>query len=180
MQSLETVRGNFQDIRLDFTPEPPLTEKERSRVSANYPTTLAYFHIYLNEHDATVSLPSGYMLWILGGLLSGFADLVSGQTTTATAYWHSDPWCFDMRSNLAHNRVYITLHVPERWIAMRDVGIPLDRFGREVIRISQKWLKYLDSLYHEEIIDSKWGEQYRKFEGHLKRAQKALQEYIAC
>ena len=61
---------------------------------------------------------------------------------------------------------------------MQDVGIPLDSFGHEIIRISQKWLKYLDRVYYEEIADSKLGSDYRQFEKHLKNAQKALQEYI--
>jgi hypothetical protein len=178
MESIVKVTGNFQDIRLDFTPEAPLEEKERSRVRANYPTTLAYLHIYLNGKDVTASLPSGYMLWILAGLLRGFTDLVSGQTTIAQANWYSDPWCFELRSNLKQNRVYITLHIPEQCIVMQDVGIPLDSFGHEIIRISQKWLKYLDRVYYEEIVDSKLGSEYRQFEKHLKNSQKALQEYI--
>ncbi len=55
---LRTFTGPFQDIRLDFTPEPPLTEQERSHYSQNYPTTLAYLHVYLGEEDATELLPS--------------------------------------------------------------------------------------------------------------------------
>jgi len=174
---LRTFTGPFQDIRLYFTPEPPLTEQERSHYSQNYPTTLAYLHVYLGEEDATEFLPSGYLLWILDGLLHGVADLVTGRSATATSDWGSDPWQFDLRGDPAHNRVYITLHVPGRWVAMRDVFAPLDRFGEEVIRLAQKWEKYLHSLYHEEMIDPEWGKDYRLFQQHLKRAQHALRSY---
>lgn len=174
---LRTFTGSFQDIRLDFTPEPPLTEQERYRHRQNYPTELAYLHVYLDVEDAAERLPSGYLLLILDGLLSGFADLATGQAIMATAQWLSDPWQFDLRGDPAHNRVYITLHVPGRWVAMREVSVPLDRFGEEVVRLAQRWEKYLHSLYHEEMIDAEWGKDYRLFQQHLKRAQQALRSY---
>ncbi len=177
IRPLRTFTGSFQDIRLDFTPEPPLTEQERYHHRQNYPTTLAYLHVYLDGEDAAELLPSGYLLLILDGLLSGFADLATGQATTAAAQWLSDPWRFDLRGDPVHDRVYITLHVPGRWVAMRDVCVPLDQFGREVIRLAQRWEKYLDSIYHGEMTHPEWGKDYRLFQEHMKRAQQALRDY---
>ncbi len=174
---LKTFTGSFQNIHLDFAPEPPLTEEERSHYSANYPTTMAFLRVYLDGQDATELLPSGYLLWILDNLLSGFADLVTGQATTAASGWGSDPWRFDLHGDPVHNRVYITLHVPGRWVAMHDVQVPLDQFGHEIIHLAERWQRYLDSLYHEEMVDPAWGKDYRLFEHHLKRAREALQEY---
>jgi hypothetical protein len=171
----KTFTGSFHDIRLDFTPESPLTEDERADYSENYPTELAYLHVYLAGEDAAGLVPSAYLLLLLDHLLSNFADLTAGQA--ATARWFSDPWRFDLKGDPANNRVFITLHVPGRWVAMRDVSVPLDRFGQEVIKMAQKWASHLDNLYHDEIVDPKWGEQYRRFERLLEDAQKALRDY---
>lgn len=174
---METISGNFQDIRLGFTSEPPLEEEERYQQSANYPTTLAYLHIYLNGSDAATLVPSGYMLWILGSLLNGIAEILSQTSVSTTANWYSDPWRLDLYSNLNKNKVYLTLHIPERRVVIQNVCVPLDKFGYELIRISKKWLQHLDSLYHEEITDPDLGRQYSQVENYLKKANQALQKY---
>lgn len=176
---LRTFTGAYDDIRLDFTPGPPLTEEERYRHRQNYPTTLAYVHVYLNGEDAAELLPSGYLLWILDNLLSGFADIATGRALTESSSWGSDPWQFDLRGDPAQNRIFITLHVPERWVAMHDVAVPLDRFGAELLHLAHRWERYLLSLYLDEIMDPAWGEDYRLFQRHVERAQHALHEYQA-
>lgn len=176
---LKTFTGCFDRIRLDFTPDgPPLTAEERSRTSANYPTSLAFLHIRLNGKDAAELLPSGYLLLILDHLLGKFSGLTGGQVITAE--WFSDPWQFDLRGDPAHNRVYITLHVPGHWVAMQDVSVPLDNFGDELIRVAEKWEEYLLRHYQEEMLDpGEWGDQYRRFKRYLQDAHKAIQQYAS-
>lgn len=176
---LRTFTGAYDDIRLDFTPEPPLTEEERSQYSQNYPTEMAYLHIYLDGENAAELLPSGHLLWILDSLLSDFADIATGRALTASSAWVSDPWQFDLRGDPAQNRIFITLHVPERWVAMRDVAVPLDRFGAELLHLAQRWEQYLLSLYLDEMMDPDWGKDYRLFQRHVQRAQHALHHYQA-
>lgn len=176
-RSLKTSTGTFESIRLAFTAEPPLPQEELSGRSANYPTELAYFHFYLDGQDATELLPSTYMLWLLGDLLRGMTDLVTGQSTTARAQWWSDPWRFDLRADPAHDRLYITLSMPGRWIAMQDVSVPLSAFGREVISMGQEWRGYLDTLFHKELTHPAWGGQIRKYDSWLWRAQEAMEQY---
>ncbi len=174
---LKTFTGLFNAVRLDFTPESPLAEEERSKFSANYPTTLAFLHVYLDGQDAAELIPSGYLMGILNGLLDGFAVLATGQGAPSPVGWGSDPWQFGLRSDVSHNKVYITLHVPGRWVAMQDVSVPLDRFGQEVIRLAEKWERYLHRFYHKEMLDPKWGEHYRHFRHYIARAKEALREF---
>jgi hypothetical protein len=172
---IKTYRGDFDHVRLAFTPDSPLALWERSSRSPNYHTTLANLHLYLDGEDAMQGVPSGYILWILGSLLDGLRDLVTGKV--AKADWVSDPWQFSIRGDPSRNRAYISLQVPGRWVAMDNVGVPLDEFGRQVIRVSQRWVKYLDRIYHEEIAHPEWGEQYRLFDGYLSAAQKVVRAY---
>ena len=176
-RSLKTYSGAFESIRLAFTPDPPLPQTELSRTSANYPTELAKLHVYLDSVDATELLPSAYMLWLLGDLLRGLAELVTDQTTTVVAQWWSDPWRFDLRGDLVRNRVYITLQVPGRWVAMQDVNVPLDGFGKEVIRVGQEWRAYLDSIFHQELTHPELSGQIRRYDDWLERAQEAFGRY---
>jgi hypothetical protein len=175
--SLKTYRGTFESVKLAFKAEPPLSEEELSPTSADYPTHLAYLHLYLDGQDATELLPSAYMLWLLGDLLRGLADLTTYQSRTATAQWWSDPWRFELRGDPAHNRLYVTLHVPGRWVAMEDVSVPLDVFAREVILLAQEWRGYLETLFHEELTHPEWSGQIRKYDSWLQRAQEALEQY---
>jgi hypothetical protein len=120
-------------------------------------------------------VPSEYILWILDSLLDGLRDLVVGKV--ATADWVSDPWQFSIRGDPTRNRTYISLQVAGRWVTMDNVSVPLDEFGRQVIRVSERWAKYLDRIYHEEITHPEWGEQYRLFEGYLGAAQEVIRAY---
>ncbi len=79
---LKTFTGSFQNIHLDFAPEPPLTEEERSHYSANYPTTMAFLRVYLDGQDATELLPSGYLLLILDGLLRAYPNNPAARKAT--------------------------------------------------------------------------------------------------
>jgi hypothetical protein len=177
VKTLKTWTGSFGTIRLDFKPEPPEPKENWSQHIANYSVELAYLHIFLDGQIAIERLPSANFCPLLEGLFEAIPTLINGGT--ASAHWFSDPWQFDLRGVPVHNRVYITLHVPGRWTAMQDVNVPLNLFGREVIQVGRRWLRYLDSIYHEEIIDPNWGQQYRQLGDHLNSAQKALKEYGA-
>jgi len=173
-KQLKTYTGSFEEIRLDFTPEEPVTEDERIPGMATYTYELANLHVYLEGTDAAEKTPSAYMTLLLGQLLSGLADLLASQTIAVQ--WMSDPWQMDLRGDAAHNRLFITLHVPDTHrVVMRDVSVPLDQFGRELIRICQRWSKYLDTTYHDEVIDFKLGKHYHGFERSIKEAQQVLQ-----
>jgi hypothetical protein len=170
-----TYTGTYGHVRFAFSPEPPLTAAERFSHKANYPTTLAYFHIYLDGEAASQHLPSGYVLWILGGMLGGLPDVLAGGT--ATAQWFSDPWQFDLHGLPAQNQLVLTLHVPDLWVAIHAAHVPLDQFGREVLRVAHAWLHYLDGLYHDEMMDVQKGDQYRLFLSHLRKAEHAVRAY---
>lgn len=175
---LETYTGAFESVSLAFIPDLPLPSEQLSHDSANYPTEQGFVHVYLGGRDATERLPSAYVLWLLDDLLSGLAALITGQATTASALWYDDPWRFDLRGDVAHNRLYVTLHAPGRWVALQDVSVPLDAFAEEVVRVGQLWKDYLDSLFHEELIHPEWGQQIRIFDGWLERARQALAQYM--
>jgi hypothetical protein len=164
--------GSFGNIRLDFTPEPPEPKEYWSKVQANYSTALAYLHIFLDGQDAAAKLPSANFCPLLEGLFKAVPIIMGGGT--ANAKWYSDPWLFHLRGYPDRNRVAVTLHIPDHWAAMREVSVPLDMFGREVIQVGRRWLKYLDKIYHEEIVDKELGQQYRQLEGSINKAQRVL------
>jgi hypothetical protein len=170
------VTGEFGDIRLGFTPEPLIPLEERSVQSPNYHVAMAYVHVYLNGKDAAESLPSTHFLWLLDHLLHGLGELIRGKDTKAE--WTSDPWRFEFRSIPEQNQIFITLQAPGKWIAMQDVCVLLDQFGREVIRMTKQWQQYLKQHYADEIYDlGKKREPYRLFLQHLENAQNAMRQY---
>lgn len=173
---LVTRSGSYHDIRLDFTPEAPPEEAGRSSLVLHYPLELGFIHIYLDDVDAAELVPSARLYSLLSQLASGISNLVDSQDITAD--WESDPWRIDIRSEAKRNRVYITLHSPwNNWVAMREVGVPLDRFAEEVLRVTKRWLEYLNSIYHDEIADADKGRSYRNMEQILKEQQQVLREY---
>jgi hypothetical protein len=170
--------GSFRDVSLEFVPDgPPLSNGERSDLFPNYPTELAFLHVFLDGKNVTGSVPSAYMLLLLDHLLSSLGDLVQGNP--AVAMWFADPWQFDLVGDPAQDRVIVTLHVPGRWEAMKDVLVPLSRFGRSVIRVADGWREYLIKNYPVEISDHTKDAQYKRFTEHLTRARQILLEYEA-
>lgn len=168
------VSGSFDTIKLDFSAGPPLREQEKYKHKANYPTTLAKIHVLLNGKDAAQQVPSGHVHFILISLLHGVPLLLQGKSITAD--WVSDPWQFDVHGYPNRNRVAITLHVPEQWVAMSDVNVPLDQFGQEIIKLGQRWRKYLEQTYEAEVHRDGFNQQYINFVGYLNTAIKSLSE----
>ena len=168
--------GSFENISLKFTPQfPPLSVEERSLSRPNYPTVLAYLHVYIDGNNVTEQVPSAYMLWLLDHMLSGFPDLFRGNCVVAD--WDSDPWRFDLKGELIHDRIYITLHVPGKWVAMKNVSVPLSKFGRAVIRLAHEWKDYLLNIYAEEILDPVKGSDYQSFLKYLRQASQIQNNY---
>jgi hypothetical protein len=172
---IHTFTGSFDTIKLDFTPDPPLSEREMSKHRANYPTRLAKLHVYLDGADAGWPTPSSYLFFILNHLLDGMPTLIDGQVVTAP--WFSDPWQFDIRGRPQHNGVLITLHVPERWVAIHNASVPLSQFGNEVIDLARRWMKYLEVTYPQELVNPDFNQQYLQFKQQLEKAKKALHQY---
>jgi hypothetical protein len=174
-KTLKTYTGTFSHVCLSIIPEPALTEKERSLRSPNYPTALGYVQVFLDGQNVSAMLPSGYILWILDSLLAGLCDLFSGKKVTAK--WVSDSWQFDLVSDPANDRVYITLHMPGRWVVMHNVNVSLSQFGDCVVRSAKKWDEYLVENYHKEITRTIWDKQYLKFKQFLRNAESTIQVY---
>ena len=174
-EPLRTFTGFFEQVGLSFTPDLPVPDEERSQYKANYPTSLAFLHIYLDGEDATRQIPSGYLLPILEGLLVGTAGIISGQLIAAMAHWYSDPWQLELQGDLAHDRIILTLESPGRWVAMRDVELPLARFAWAVIAVAEQWAQYLEIHYHGELADPEKGKAYEQFLDRLRAAKASLQ-----
>lgn len=173
---LKTITGTFSKISLDFMPDgPPLEIDERSKMRANYPTVLAFIYIKLDGKNTTELLPSAYFLLLLDHLLASIAKIVHGQS--AIASWFSDPWQIELQGNPENNILSMTVQLPGRWIALKDVKVPLNQFALEVIHLAKRWHNYLQEHYDDEIFDSEKGEQFRRFEQHLNNAQTSYRKY---
>ena len=172
---MKTYRGSFESIRLGFVPDPPLPKQEWSDRNANYPTRLSELHVYLDDEDAAKEIPSGYLQWILGALLRNLSILMQGGMVTVE--WYSDPWRFDLSGEPNHDRVWITLHFPEHWVAMEDVDVPLSQFAQRLIELAHQWRDYLDSTFHEEMVDPKKGRDQVRFDEYLQQAEQAYRDY---
>ena len=123
--------------------------------------TLAYLCVYLDGKNVSNRVPSAYILWLLDHLLHGIGDLVCGRP--AVAKWVADPWRFDLESDPEHDQVEITLHLPPKWVAMKNCIVPLGTFGRAVLRLAADLDEYLIEHYPDEVFDALKGEQYRRF-----------------
>ncbi len=172
---LKTWIGSFEKLKLDYSPEPPLSSNEHSRLSENYPTELAYLHIYLDGNDAAIGLPPTYLLLLLDHLLAQFGDIMNGNRVMAE--WFSDPWRLELKGRPSQNRILITLQVPNRWVAIQEACVPLDQFGKELLSLARNWGRYLEEIYPNEIADPDWGKQYRRFVAYLEDAQPLFEEY---
>lgn len=160
------------NIRLVATPEhPPLEMHERYTHKANYPTTLAFLHVYLDGTDVTADISSAYMLLLLDHLLAGIGRLLKGDD--ANAEWFSDPWTLRMHPLVTKDRLFLTLDLGHRPTPLKNVEISLDQFVQEVINLAKKWREYLEETYSDEIFHPEKGEQFRRFEQHLKNAELA-------
>lgn len=174
----EVCSGSFSMVELDFTPEfPPLEPEERFSHKANYPTTLAYVHISLDQQLTSRNVSSAYLLLLLDGLLAGLVKLCAGQT--ATAEWFSDPWQIVMRSVPESNIAYITLQMPGKHVVIQDAAVPLDKWGDAVMELASKWSLYLTSIYPDEVEHPEKGKAFERFKGHVSNARTALAEYKA-
>lgn len=163
------------NIRLDVTPEhPPLDMHERYTHKANYPTTLAYLNIFLEDREVTSDVPSAYMLLLLHHLLTGVEKLLAGHDVIAK--WFSDPWQLEMYPIKSIDRLRLTLHIPGHWVAFENVEVSLSQFIEEVLKVAKNWRKYLQETYSDEIYHLEKGEQFRRFEQHLKSAELAWQK----
>jgi hypothetical protein len=162
-------------VKLGFTPEEPLLEHEKYKHKANYPTTQASMHILLDGEDAAQNVPSGYLLFILNNLLDGIPQLLRGQSVTAQ--WFNEPWQWDIRGFPQQNRIVMTLHVQEQWVAMRGVTVPLDLFGKELLQLGREWLKHLKITYPIEVADPILGQKFRQLQEQLITAEQALARY---
>lgn len=172
----DKLLGRFMNIRLDATPEhPPLEMHERYTHKANYPTTLAYLKIFLNDREVTSDVPSAYMLLLLNHLLVGVDKLLTGHDVIAK--WFSDPWQLEIHPILSRNRLLLTLQLSEQWVAFKNVEVSLDRFVEEVLMLAKNWRRYLHEIYLDEIRHPEKGEQFRRFEQHLKSAEFAWKRY---
>jgi len=172
---LKTWTGSFEKLKLDYSPVLPLSPNELSKLSENYPTESAYLHVYLDGNDTTIGLPSAYLLLLLDHLLTQFGNLMNGDRIIAE--WFSDPWRLELEAKPSQNRILITLQVPNRWVAIQEACAPLDQFGKELLNLARNWARYLEEIYHDEINDPEWGEQYRRFVGYLEDAELFLNEY---
>jgi hypothetical protein len=119
-------------------------------------------------------VPSAYLSPLIEGLLDAIPILLMNGSTSAE--WLSDPWRFELRGDVSHNAATISVLWDEHHIAIRDAVVPLDQLAREIIRLSQKWLRYLAEEYPDEVSDPDWGQQYRQLEEHLSIARKAFEK----
>jgi hypothetical protein len=176
---LKTFTGVFENVRLEVSHDEPDPPSARSvSYIEHYPLELGSLHILLNGVNASDLVPSSWLFSTLADLTGGLAELLEGISIRAS--WYCDPWQLDVKSNPKRNRAYLTLHCPGYdWVALRNVSVPLDEFGREVIKVSKQWLKYLDSLYHNEISEPERGQYFRNFQVLLEEAQQALRNYGA-
>jgi hypothetical protein len=164
------------DIRLIAVPEfPPFEMHERITYDANYPTTLAHLHIYLDGINATSDISSAYMLWLSDHLLVGVSELLEGNDVTAK--WFSDPWQLEMHPHVNSNRLLLTLNMLRRPTPINNVEVPLDQFIQEVIKLGKSWGKYLEQIYLDEIYHPEKGEQFRRFEKHLMSGELAWKRH---
>ena len=176
-EQIKTYTGSYDSVHLGFTPDgPPLSEAEKSKRGANYPTRMAFLHVYLGGEDAASQVPSGHLFSILLGLLQDLPDLLSGKSIKVN--WLSDPWQLDIRGDPTRNCAYITLHVPNRWVSIDAARVPLDILGEEVVRIAQKWKGYLLKFYEDEMLNLQLGEPYQEFKSALRQAAIAMRSYI--
>lgn len=176
---LTTYSGSYEDIRLDVTPmesAPPLHLRKDSFIT-HYPLESGWLHIFLNGTDALELVPPGYLYMILVQLAAGITDLIAGRSISVA--WVSDPWQMDVSRQPKHNRVLITVHSPgNNWVAMRDVSVPLYRFGKEVLNVTRKWLKYIESIYDYEVNDPEEGQPFRNSQRILKEQEAILSKYV--
>ncbi|MEM7534728.1 MAG: hypothetical protein AAF639_21295 [Chloroflexota bacterium] len=178
LNRLKTITGTFEDITLEIVPEsPPLEEHERSVISPNYPTVLGYVHIYLDGKNRTKKVPSAYVMFLIDHLLGKFEQLLQGEVVIAE--WVSDPWQFELTPLVEQNRLKITLHVPNKWVALQNVDIPLSQFYAEVIHAAEQWKMYLAQHYGDEIENPDKNRDYQKYEQFIEIAKNVLQEYIS-
>lgn len=171
------LRGSFNNIRLAFTPEEPLSMEERSHERANYSYEMAYLHIFVDGLEPSRNVPRGYMLAILDGILSTIIDILSGTTDIGRAEWQSGPWCLDLRGVLYENHLYLTLHRSHRVFAMEDVRVPFLVFADEAISLAHKWDRHLRNAYPDEIQHPGWDRDYLLFRSYLHNAEAGLKSY---
>lgn len=170
------ISGVFGQIKLDFSPEfdEPLEIEERFTHKANYPTTLAYLHIYLDNQEVSQNVSSAYLLFLMDHLLAAIPMVLEGKE--ATAEWVSDPWQLDLVGLPATNQLQMTLRLSQRIPVLDRVKVPLDQFCQSVIELAYRWGEYLGESYPEEIHDSQKGKAYQRFTAHLNTAKAAMQK----
>ncbi len=112
---------------------------------------------------------------LLNGLLDCFVRLALEHAVIAMATWGpSGPWQLDLSSNCARSQIGIDLYVPGRWVAIHEACVPFIQFGRELVVMAQKWDKYINDLYPEEIANPEWEGHYLSFKAYLAKAETAL------
>jgi hypothetical protein len=167
---IKTYTGSFENIRLDFSlGSTPLKNDPQ------YELRDAHLHIYLDGEDAASGVPSGFMTYILIQLLIGLDNALAGEQITAS--WYSDPWRMKVQGHAQRNRIFLTLHLPRKWIALDNVSVPLDIFCKELLELSRQWLKFLQDEYAEIVADPEEGKYYYELKGYLKSAERLVGAY---
>jgi hypothetical protein len=164
----QIVTGSFEDIRLDFT-------RDETEPLQDYLHLPAYLHIYMNGTDIAENLPSAYLFMTLGEIVGRFSDLIKGRDIRAK--WWDSPWQFDLHAAPEQNVIFITLHMPDNLVLVKDVSVSLDHFSQEVINVTHLWLTYLDKNLHKEVIDPKEGRYFRQLKDELQKAEQILEQY---
>lgn len=168
-----SVSGKYEDVKIEVVPTyPPLSDEEKSSTSANYPTELASFHIYLDGQIVTELIPPAYVMFLLDHLLNAVANFPLGKASTAE--WFSDPWQFDLTPFPEENLVSITLHVPGKWVALKGAKVPLRQFSTEVIRVATQWKKYIQLHYSDEVANTDTEKQFKQFSEYLDKARSTV------
>lgn len=170
--SVQTYSGQFDKIKLAFIPDEPLTERERYKHKANYPTTQARLLIYLDGEEVTQCVPPGYMLFILIHLLDGVSDLMSGKSITAP--WFNTAWQLDVLGYPSQDYVLITLHIPKNVTVIKNARVPMRQFCKEVVLLGKDWRKYMNKVFSDEISNKILNKQYIQFEKYLQETEQKV------
>lgn len=170
-----THTGKFDNVKLSFTPDEPLSDRERYKYKANYPTTQAKIHMHLNGEDVLHATTPGYVLYILQHFLESIDLLIRGQSISVS--WVSDAWQFDIDSLPKQGIVLITVHIPDEYIVAQSIEVPLFLFCEQIIAMAKEWVKHLKSVYPQEISDPKFNQPYLQLNRSIDKAIKVLNSY---